>query len=1017
MRYIYFILGMLILGCSGSDYVDTSPRPLQILFLGHDSKHHNSYEFAPMLMKEWTKEGIHLTYTEDPDDLNEETLSLYDGLMVYANYDTISTSQEEALLNFVREGKGFIPVHSASYCFRNSGEVVDLIGGQFMSHETDTFSAEIIDPDHPVMEGVKPFTVWDETYVHDKIADDIYVLMERVEGDHREPYTWVKEYGKGRVFYTAHGHDERSWEDPEYQKLLKNGLLWAVGERVRNMWEEYHDALPEFVYRKEDNIPNYEKRDPWPQYQEPFTPEESQKFIQVPAGFKLELFASEPDIINPVSMAWDERGRLWVVETVDYPNTIRDERVGSDRIKICEDTNGDGKADKFTVFADGLNIPTSIMFVDGGVLISQAPDFIFLKDTDGDDVADVKEVVMEGWGTFDTHAGPSNLQYGLDNKIWGVVGYSGFEGEIGLDSFRFRQGLYRFDPDYRNFEIMGNTSNNTWGLGFTETNQVFASTANNTHSVFMGIPSRYYEGLKGLRNRGSIKIDGHYPMHPVTDKVRQVDVFGGFTAASGHYFYTARDYPDKYWNNHAMVAEPTGHLVHWAKIVREGAGFVEKDGGNLIAGADEWFAPVEAKVGPDGNVWVADWYNFIVQHNPTPTPDFGGYSAETGAGNAHINPLRDREHGRIWRIVPKNKKKEEALTLKKEEPEKLVNTLSHPNMFWRLTAQRLLVERGEEDVEEELVRLLESEELDEIGNAPGALHALWTMEGLGVFEREAEETYGYLKKALAHSAPAVRKGAIQILTELPSGTRYLREGVVWEDSDPEVQLAALLSVASWVPSETMGEVVYELSRQKEMTEDRWLSQALYMAAARHQRGFLKGYAEEYGTYQAVRTEDERSLSWDQRFLNHYWDESSAEILTDPSGPVSGQAQKIRIGVIQNEMKYDIADFVVEAGKPVELTFVNEDFMQHNLLICAPGSMEKVGEAADEMAMAPEGTEKQYIPDMPEVLHSTKLLDPEERTVLRFTAPEEPGDYPFVCTFPGHWRLMNGIMKVKSGGAL
>src|SRR5690625_6893452 len=113
-----------------------------------------------------------------------------------------------------------------------------------------------------------------------------------------------------------------------------------------------------------------------------------------------------------------------------------------------------------------------------------------------------------------------------------------------------------------------------------------------------------------------------------------------------------------------MVAETTGHLVHWAKIVQEGAGFVERDGGNLIAGADEWFAPVEAKTGPDGNVWVADWYNFIVQHNPTPSRDHGGYDAENGPGNAYINPLRDREHGRIWRIVPKDQKKGKSPQLK-----------------------------------------------------------------------------------------------------------------------------------------------------------------------------------------------------------------------------------------------------------------------------------------------------------------------------------------------------------------
>src|SRR5690606_26244203 len=268
---------------------------------------------------------------------------------------------------------------------------------------------EIIKADHPAMQSVEEFSTWDETYFHDKLSDDRTVLMERVEGDHREPWTWVKEHGKGKVFYTAYGHDERTWNNPGFQQLIKSGILWAIDDSVKAQWEAYVSDMPKLVYKNVPNIPNYEKRDPAPQYQEPLSPEESAKLIQVPAGFKLELFASEPDIINPIDMAWDEKGRLWVIETVDYPNTVRDDKgEGDDRIKICEDTDGDGKADKFTVFAEGLNIPTSLVFANGGLIVSQAPHFLFLKDTDGDDKADVKEVIVDGWGTYDTHAGPSN---------------------------------------------------------------------------------------------------------------------------------------------------------------------------------------------------------------------------------------------------------------------------------------------------------------------------------------------------------------------------------------------------------------------------------------------------------------------------------------------------------------------------------------------------------------------------------------------------------------------------------
>jgi putative membrane-bound dehydrogenase-like protein len=165
-------------------------------------------------------------------------------------------------------------------------------------------------------------------------------------------------------------------------------------------------------------------------------------------------------------MNWDERGRLWVIETVDYPNEIKNDDIGDDRIKILEDTDGDGKADKTTIFAEKLNIPTSFVFSNGGIIVSQSPSFLFLKDTNGDDKADVRQNFLGGWGKNDTHAQASNLRYGLDNKIWGVVGYSGYTGKAGKDSVRISNGVYNIDPKTKELEYLSNTSNNTWGLGF-----------------------------------------------------------------------------------------------------------------------------------------------------------------------------------------------------------------------------------------------------------------------------------------------------------------------------------------------------------------------------------------------------------------------------------------------------------------------------------------------------------------------------------------------------------------------
>src|SRR5690606_8251520 len=317
---ICIVLGGLLYSCNPASGDRTSgSEKIEILFLGHDSEHHDAARYLPLLSSVLSREGINFTYRDNPEVLNGETLSDYDGLMIYANHETITPEQEEALLDFVSQGKGFIPIHCASFCFQNSSAYIDLVGGQFLEHDTGTFVAPII-MEHPLVEGLTPFSTWDETYVHSKLSDDRTVLMERVEGDHHEPWTWVKEYGKGRVFYTAYGHDERTWNNPGFHQLVKQGIIWAVGDQVKARWEGFRETIPELVYRDETAIPNYEKRSPAPRYQEPLTPEESKKLIQVPVGFSLELFASEPDIINPIAMEWDERGGLWVIETVDYPN-------------------------------------------------------------------------------------------------------------------------------------------------------------------------------------------------------------------------------------------------------------------------------------------------------------------------------------------------------------------------------------------------------------------------------------------------------------------------------------------------------------------------------------------------------------------------------------------------------------------------------------------------------------------------------------------------------------------------
>jgi uncharacterized protein len=203
-------------------------RKIEILFLGHNSTHHNSGKFAPMLKEALASEPFNFTYTADPADLNDANLAKYDELIVYANHNKITPEQEKALLDFVAGGKGFLPLHSASFCFQNSPQYIALVGAQFQKHGTGEFTAEIVKPEHPVLLGITPFNAWDETYVHTKHNTDRTVIMERFDANGREPWTWVRTHGKGKVFYTASGHDERVWGNPMFHRLIRNAIFWAA---------------------------------------------------------------------------------------------------------------------------------------------------------------------------------------------------------------------------------------------------------------------------------------------------------------------------------------------------------------------------------------------------------------------------------------------------------------------------------------------------------------------------------------------------------------------------------------------------------------------------------------------------------------------------------------------------------------------------------------------------------------------------------------------------------------------
>jgi azurin len=350
-----------------------------------------------------------------------------------------------------------------------------------------------------------------------------------------------------------------------------------------------------------------------------------------------------------------------------------------------------------------------------------------------------------------------------------------------------------------------------------------------------------------------------------------------------------------------------------------------------------------------------------------------------------------------------------------EHPQELVGALSNENMFWRMTAQRLLLERGQDDVGPELYRLINEQGTDGQGLNAGALHAIWTLNGLGLIPTNAEAT-AVVRGALFHPSAAVRKAAIAVLPRSAEVDNALILSDALQDKDAGVQLQALLYFSERSASDEIGRILYNLSQDSQLTGDIWLSQALYIAASRHTPGFISAFLEEHPTY--VAQVDEGSMSEEaglnggelaETFVRAYIGQLGT--MEEPGLIDDGEGTTITIRTVVNEMKYDVTEFVVQAGKPVELVFENTDFMQHNLVIVSPGTKEKVGMEADQLAMDPQGAEMNYVPDMPEVLYATAIIDPENKVVLKFKAPDKAGNYPFICTFPGHWRIMQGVMKV------
>nr|WKN36951.1 c-type cytochrome [Tunicatimonas sp. TK19036] len=526
--------------------------------------------------------------------------------------------------------------------------------------------------------------------------------------------------------------------------------------------------------------------------------QEALSTFEVADGFTIELVASEPLVADPVAMEIDEFGRMYVAEMHGYPLDTK----GSGKIKLLSDTDQDGMPDQSSIFAEGLILPTGIMRWKEGIIVTDAPNVWYLEDTTGDGTADIKEAMLTGFARSNPQHNLNSPVYGLDNWIYlaheSTVSTKFFHDQFGGEgqpiSFPGHQMAnlpvnadgrnVRFRPDSYELEIMSGETQfghtfDTWG------HQLLTSNAE--HLFHEVLPARYLTRNANLGLPTAMQYIPAYgrgvEVYPITQNPEHqllTDV-GTITSACGVTWYQGGLFPEEY-QQVTFVAEPVHNLIHADVIKDDGATFKAErllEEKEFLASTDSWFRPVNFYVGPDGALYLLDYYRQIIEH-----PEW--MSEEVNQSGALYNGT---EKGRIYRIVPEGKKLDkflDQLSVGKATNEELVKLLTHPNLWWRRTAQRLLVDRKAENIEALLVKTA-----TDTSSPEGRVHALWTLQGL---EQLDEET---ISAALKDSEAGVRENAVK-LAELhleKSPTLLSKLISLEEDPAPKVRFQLLCTLS------------------------------------------------------------------------------------------------------------------------------------------------------------------------------------------------------------------------------
>ncbi len=800
MKSLLTALAFLTLAVAGN------ADPLRVFIRAGENNRGREVHAHPRFLEEWKPLLAERGMTVDGalDWPTAAQLKNTDVIVAYAQEGGDATPEQQALINdFIKRGGGLVVLHTASVSMKDPVWWRDVIGGAWTPGTTkwkegpmDLYYSEnqYIEGGHPITKGASNFHLDDEIYFDMDMKSEARVLASSYTPKVREgrkaassgnkatiydiqPQMWIYESTASgsstpyRAFVSIPGHQFKNFSLPQYRAVLMRGIAWA-GKR---------DNLDEFVKPEELDALTYPPGGPQ-------RPADTLAHLEIHPDFKLSLIAAEPLINKPMNFDWAPDGSMWVAETPEYPNGRRgmrpdyrgkewkdhggidptpgdQDRKAHDKISHLIDTDHDGVMDKKEIFYEGLELVTGLVFYQDGVIVTQAPDILWLRDTDHDGKADKVEKLYTGLGTNDTHAVINNPRWGWDGWIYCTHGYSGGRvksGDGSKDFGNIGSGVVRFKPDGSAFEQYSSKGGNTWGLEITGDNRVMWTQPTSGNLLMHTVLPEYALAKGKIGNTSSFNVvEPSGKTFPAMSWEQlayvQIDWVGSFTAAAGCVIYDGGSWPAEY-NGDYFTTEPTINIIHHARLTPQGSSYTfhklpGREETEFIRSTDMWWRPIEVRVGPDGAVYIFDFYNQAVIHNDTRGPDHNKV-------NAAVRPDRDHYFGRIWRLDHKDAKKIAIPDLSVARIPDLVTALAHPNRSVRMTASRLLIEAAKQPgaeldaiIDPIINRLQESWATS---SSDYKIASLWTLARLDSVHREL------LAKAATDSNPEVRRNAALI---------------------------------------------------------------------------------------------------------------------------------------------------------------------------------------------------------------------------------------------------------------